>query len=162
MTTLRRAAAPWAAALLAVIMSACVAMPAAPTVPSDTQARDLLQRATTLAQQGRFDELCSLGGTACSKFLSAVGVTAVPKSSPTILKSEPEFPQPVDQGQLTAAGRKLTVCGIDGNGRPYRTEMLVTWRDGQLHLVEPIYWSGMTINGPQQTPTSPPPMTGCT
>ena len=42
------------------------------------------------------------------------------------------------------AGRQLFVlCGVDGLGRPYRTEMLVsTDYNGALYAINGVYWSG--------------------
>lgn len=64
-------------------------------------------------------------------------------------------------GAGTVAGRVLVICGTDGRGRPYRSEMLV-FRDGSgLRAINPIFWDNMAIATGTVNPPTATPVPGC-
>jgi hypothetical protein len=112
--------------------------------PSVAQAEEALERMVTAAAEGKFDELCAMGTGTCESILEGTGRDTVPAAIPEIMSNE-EW----DGG---TAARLLVVCGALPSGRIYQTEMVVTWRGTEIVVLEPVYWSGMSV-GP--IPTMP-------
>ena len=90
-----------------------------------------------LAHAQQFEELCQIGAGNCDDILEAAG--GVPGDEPTIVQNE------AMPGDDTGLVRLLSVCGSLPNGDQYHTEMAVTWQSGRLTVLEPIYWSGMSV-----------------
>lgn len=125
--------------------------------PSAEQAEAALAEAVRLATQGDFVDLCRLGGGNCERILEAAGANRVPETDPIILRNVPmrEAKGPSE----SPSNRLLVVCGRGTDGKPYLTEIAILWSRGAVHALEPVYWSGLTINGPpieQSDPLIPP------
>jgi hypothetical protein len=135
------------AALL--ILSACSVAGLAPT---DDEASGVLDRLVALAAAGDFDGLCSIGDLNCTQTLADVGVESAPSERPNVLRT-----RVIDADPAIGAvgGRVLTLCGIDGLGQEYQSEVLV-FRDGAtLRVINPIFWSGTSIADDATSPASP-------
>ena len=90
------------------------------------------------------------------------GLDAVPATPPAISGSRVVKPTQRSDGTTTTGGIVLQVCGLDGLGRPYSSEMLVVRDGARLLAIEPVYWSGVRIATDQTTPGEPAsPFPGC-
>ena len=124
-------------------------------VPSLEEATAMLGRLASYAQAGDFDGLCAVGDGNCRRALNQVGETSAPDEPPTVLGS-----RVVDADPAVGSfpGRVLGLCGLDGNGRVYRSEILV-FRDagGSLRVVNPVFWNNTSIAGGRESLGSPAP-----
>jgi hypothetical protein len=131
-----------------LVLAACAEPPAPP--PSEADAMALLDRIVSTATRHDFDALCAFGTSACWDFLDAAGRDAVPPLPPRVVQVlRLENTRRAD-GLWTGGGVLLQLCGVDGRGRPYATEMLIVRKGsasnpGPLAASEPVYWSGMRI-----------------
>ena len=150
--------------LAAFVTTAAACAPLASTgdIPTYEEATSFLASVVGLAQARDFDRLCGLGGGNCRKTLQIAGLDAVPATPPGIAGSRVVQPTQRSNGMTTTGGLVLQLCGLDGLGRPYSTEMLVFRDGGRLLAIEPVYWSGMRIATDQTTPGEPAsPFPGC-
>jgi hypothetical protein len=83
-------------------------------------------------------------GTLADNLLMAVRIwgtsgewNTLPQDPPTVVDNYPL--------NSKLGGRVLVLEGIDGLGKPYRTEFLVYWYNGQLTVGNVIYWDGMGL-----------------
>ena len=123
--------------LLSQLAAACTGAPSAyapATPPAELVARGLVDQAVQFALAGDFDRLCALGTSQC-KFI--VHVTTVPNVEKTA-------------GTWTPGGVLFYLCGLDGRGQPYHSQMLVFQKpEGTgLTAMEPVFWGSLTIDGP--------------
>ncbi len=116
-----------------------------PPPPSDAQARAALDRAVAYARAYDFDGLCSLSDGNCSFLLQQAGRDAVPSDPPTVYGERVLQPTHLSNGAWDGGGRVLQVCGIDGRGHPYRSEVLAFTTGSTITLINPVYWSGVGI-----------------
>lgn len=129
--------------------------------PTPAEAEAYLTRVVELARAPDFAGLCALGGGNCEKILEVAGRDAVPALPPTLVD---QFELPARHnadGSTDVGGRVLVLCGIDGQARPYRTEMPVFFHGSEMRAIEPIYWSGIgiatdRITAPQPQPSAAP------
>jgi hypothetical protein len=146
------------AATFALAFSGCVGTTPR-TIPTAEEATASLNRLVTLARAGDFEELCAIGDGNCPRTLAEVGADARPLDPPTVVGSRSVEPNEVS-GAL--GGRVLELCGVDGRGREYYSEILVFRDDaGLLRVINPVYWSGITIAGGQTTIASPAATPSC-
>jgi hypothetical protein len=142
-------------AILAIGVAACSAQPSA-NPPTLAEAQAFLVEIVALAQRGDFEVLCDMSGDGnCERKLDEAGRDRVPPDGPTI-KSVRIVPTTKSGDQTSLGGLVLVMCGIDGLGSPYASEMLV-FRDGSatLRAINPIYWGTYTIASGGRTITSP-------
>lgn len=111
---------------------------------TETEARRYLDRIVTAAQQRDFDALCHLNGAQsnCRRQLELAGRDAVPQEPPTIVAGRYS---PKGDTEDTP-GYILVVTGIDGLGRPYRTEVMV-FRENRYSFkaINAVYWSNYKV-----------------
>ncbi len=152
------------AVILLFLVASCQSGTNADRVPTRDEAVTLLDQAVRLARAGNFVGLCQLGGGNCEDVLATAGREAVPLEAPTVVGDFALSPTPLGNGGVDVGGRVLVLCGSDARSRPYRTEMVVFFRNGSLKAIEPIYWSGMTIGASaipvtaSQPPSASPPI----
>ena len=150
------------AALVVAAGAACAPVPSTGDIPAYDEATSFLASVVALAQARDFDRLCGLGGGNCRSTLEDAGLDAVPATPPGIAGSRVVQPTQRSDGKTSTGGLVLQLCGLDGLGRPYSTEMLVFRDGGKLLAIEPVYWSGMRIATDQDTPGEPAsPFPGC-
>lgn len=153
--------AAFAAVLAVLSLSACSSVTGARNVdqPSYEESVGFLARIVESAGQGDFEALCRLGDGNCETHLEKAGIEAVPPDPPIVVATRVVAHDPAS-GAI--GGRVLTVCGVDGRGQRYRSEMLI-FRDGDgLRAINPVYWDGVTIAGEGDTTLlSPEPPGGC-
>jgi hypothetical protein len=146
-----------AVAVLGLVVAACsAATPPAGSIPTLGEAHGHLARIVDLARRGDFDGVCALGDGNCQRSLEVAGRDAVPPDPPTIVGTR-VIPTTRSGDQTSYGGVVLVLCGIDGRGAHYDSEMLV-FRDAQgLRAVNPIYWGRTRIAaGPTPEATHAP------
>lgn len=134
-----------AALIVVLAIAACSpAGPAAGTIPSVQQAQRHLDEIVRLARTGDFEGMCALGDGNCEDSLEIAGRDAVPPGPPKVIGTR-TVPTSSSNGQQSLGGIVFVLCGIDGRGEPYDSEMLV-FNDGDgLRAINPVYWSRTRI-----------------
>ena len=149
-------------ALLAIATSlvACAGAPAPPpSPPSEEAARTYLDAAVSMVLAGDWARICSIGSATCDQILRKANPAAVPVAAPTVLGSRVLEPEQGPDGIWTTGGRVLELCGRDGMGQPYYSEMLVFQEQGRLISTATPFWLGIgiaetpTVGKPPVTPT---------
>ena len=115
-----------------------------------------------MAQRGDFDGLCAVGDGNCGRELDTAGRDAVPPDAPTVAATR-ALATTTESGQQNIGGMVLVLCGTNGRGEPYRSEMLVFRDGGTLRGINTVYWDNFAIaaNG-ESTAASPQiPSAGC-
>ena len=139
---------------LAIAVAACGA--ATPSgQPTQADAESALAKLVAFAQAGNFTAMCEMGDGNCQRTLNDVGVASVPAKAPVVVGT-----RVIEASGNSRGGRVLEVCGTNGSdGRTYHSEILV-FRDGaNLRVINPIYWSGISIASGDRTAPSPNPIT---
>jgi hypothetical protein len=126
--------------LLAAAMVGCGSTARTAPIPTEGEARGLLARIVAAAERRDFAALCSFGDPNCPDILEMAGIDRVPAVPPTVAGTRLVAPTQVSDGGLI-----LQLCGTDGRGDPYATEMLVFTSASGLRAIQPVYWSGMGI-----------------
>ncbi len=140
--------ASWPVAVVLVLgLTGCSAFGVRPSVATE-DARALLTTAVGLAVSGELDQLCELApedASTCRDSIVDFG-HAVPGEGPRVacVVAAP------DVGPLRN-GRVVVVEGIDADGVEYVTEF-VAYNDGTGEVVlDPVWWSGLTIGSYTET-----------
>lgn len=128
-----------------VLVAACTTPPQAVGAPSVQAARQHLDKIIAVVESGDITHICDLGGPTCPDVLTGLAWERLPSSPPTVVDTTTL--QPVDQldGTTSGAGVLITLCGLDGPGQSYRSNMLIYFDQGRLVATEPIYWTGFQI-----------------
>lgn len=133
-----------------------------PVPPSEAAAVAYLRDVIAVVAAGDLERLCDLGGGTCRRELE-FGMPTVPRTPPRLVASV-EVPITWNANRTwNAGGRLLMLCGVDGLGSPYYSEMLVFEEAGRLIGREPVFWTGVTIETlpaivrPQAPKRCPPP-----
>jgi hypothetical protein len=121
------------------------------------EATSLLNQAVAYAQARDLDKLCELAGSKgiCRhQWEWAGGECAVPDEPPEIVDTYLLPTVQLKNGHKSVGGRVLVLEGVDGLGKPYRTEFFV-FRSGDsglagLAVTNVIYWSGYGIAQPNE------------
>ena len=108
--------------------------------PTETEARAVLAELVAAARAGEFGTLCARGDANCPDVLAEAGRGRVPPEPPVLAGTRLLEPEPNRDGGLV-----LQVCGIDGAGRRYASELLVTRTVSGLRVIQPVYWSGLRV-----------------
>ena len=143
--------------VLAVLVPACSSgAPQAGTIPTVEEARGFLDRVVELAQAGDFEGLCAIGDGNCKSHLEDAGRDAVPPGPPSIVRTG-TVPTTTSGGQTSLGGIVFVLCGVDGHGDHYDSEMLVFHDGSGLRAINPIYWGRTRIaDGPATEETFAP------
>jgi hypothetical protein len=141
---------------IAVLLGACSSgyHPTAPPTLAETRA--FIAKMVQLAQAREFDKLCEMGGGNCERILETAGATNVPADPPTVARIYVVPSVVHSDGSWSQGGQMVEMCGTNGSGAPYQTQMLV-FRDPTQGVIaiEPIYWSGIGINLDAAQPVGP-------
>ncbi len=135
------------ATLLAVAVAACSdQQPPEADAPTADEAITFLGRLVALAKQGDFEALCAVAGDGnCERKLDDAGRDRVPARPPTVMGFR-SLPSTRSGDQTSLGGLVLGLCGIDGLGDRYDSEMLVFRdSDGALRAINPVYWGHTMI-----------------
>lgn len=116
------------------------------------EATSLLNQAVAYAQARDLDRLCDLSGSKiiCRHYWEWTGgEQAVPEAPPEIVDTYLLPTVHLKWGGRVVGGRVLVAKGVDGLGKPYRTEFFVfRSRDSGLEglgVTNVVYWSGCGI-----------------
>jgi hypothetical protein len=118
------------------------------------EAISLLYQAVAYAQVRDLDKLCDLcssNGICQHQWEGVGGGQAVPEEPPEIVDTYLLPTVHLKRGGRAPGGRVLVLEGVDGLGKPYRTEFFVFWTtDGwglkkELAVINGVYWSGYGI-----------------
>jgi len=116
------------------------------------EATSLLYHAVAYAQVRDLDKLCDLcssNGICRHQWEDAGGGQAVPAEPPEIVDTYLLPTVRLKSGGKAPGGRVLVLEGVDGLGKPYRTEFFVfRSRDSGLNglaVINGVYWSGYGI-----------------
>jgi len=140
-----------AALLLVLAVAACLsAGPPAGTIPTVEEAQGHLDEIVRLARAGDFEALCALGDANCENSLEFAGRDAVPPDPPRIIATR-TVPTTVSNGLQSRGGIVFVLCGVDGRGEPYDSEMLVFHDGNGLRAINPVYWGRTRIASGAQT-----------
>ncbi len=124
--------------------------------PSDQQARAFLGRLVSLAEAKDFTALCSHGSLNCEQNLKDFDAqSTVPSTAPTVVGSRDVPDQDRSQG-----GRLLEVCGLDGSGQAYRSNVLFFGNVDNFTVIDALYWTPITFSEATLAPASSAAMTG--
>jgi hypothetical protein len=127
----------------ALLLVGCAAPRGPVDPPSTAEARAFLGDIVAIARSGDLTRLCELGTGNCAKWARELGPASIPPTPPTVVR-EQVVPARLLPGTdtRTAAGVLFEVCGTDGLGEPYRSEVFVFVDDssGELRAIEPVYW----------------------
>ena len=144
--------------MLAMLPTACVGARSAyvpPTPPPESAARDLVSQVVQLALNHDFDRLCALGTPECKYVLDNTGTDTVPIAAPRIVSVTTVPNQQTSPGTWTPGGVLFLLCGLDGNARPYHSQMLVfeNQQGTGLAAMEPVFWGSLNIGSTVAEPT---------
>jgi hypothetical protein len=142
-------------AVLPALLAACAtAHSPEPRRPSAAEALAVLAESVRRAEANDFEALCALGTASCRTVLESVGPDNRPLDPPRVVRNAPMLG--------TDGLRLLVVCGRHRDGAPYVTEMAVAYGGSRVVLLQPVYWSGMSVGAaPSSLPVpEPPPATG--
>ncbi len=132
---------------MAAVAACSVPSPAVspPRPPSEAAALAFLDVIVAIVRRGELDRLCELGGGNCARHLDEAAWSA-PRIGPRVVGSV-DVPIALNaDGTWTGGGRLLMLCGLDGLGAPYYSEMLVFEDRGRLIAIEPVFWTGLRID----------------
>lgn len=147
---LRRTLAAFAFVVLAA--SACSDTGHAGEIPTESAARAFLARLVDRAQAHDLVGFCQVAGSMCESFAEESGGIAAIPPKPPIIAATRLIPTRRSGDAMLGGGRLLVLCGIDGFGKPYRTEMLVSVDyNGALFAINGVYWSGAGLAISQTT-----------
>jgi hypothetical protein len=112
--------------------------------PPIAEARALLDDVVDAAIARDFDRMCSLASGTCESELDGVADRA-PTTPPVVVGVSVHQPVAAGGG-WTAGGVLFVLCGRDGAGDPYESEVLVSdsGRDG-LYATAAVFWTGAGI-----------------
>jgi hypothetical protein len=131
---------------VAGLVAGCSAgSPPAGTIPTAEEARGLLDQLVSRARARDFEGLCALGDGNCEQSLEEAGRDAIPPRPPTIVGTSIIPTSTTAEGQRSFGGVVLVLCGIDGHGEHYDSEMLVFHGGNGLRAINPIYWGRTRI-----------------
>lgn len=130
---------------LAMLVVSCggVAAPPAP-IPSESDARAYLDRLVATVALDGAEGVCRDTQGICQQSLSRADPARVPEQPPLVIGTRVLQPGPAGDG-WSAGGRVLELCGIDGLGERYYSELLVFEEAGRLTSIGTPYWLGIGI-----------------
>lgn len=110
---------------------------------------------------GDLSHLCDLGGGTCKQILEKSDPATVPNTVPVVIGTRVIPHSDLPDGMWTDGGRVLMLCGRDGLGKRYYSEMLVFLEEGRLVSTGTPFWVGMTIATDSIAEASSPPVPAC-
>jgi hypothetical protein len=136
------------AILVLAVVAGCVLIPShndpPPPAPGIEEARELLDEVIETGIARDFERLCANATGTCEGELEGFEERA-PTQPPAVV--DVEVHEPVGAGdQWTSGGVLFVLCGTDGLGDAYESEVLVIdGGDGRLIATAAVYWTGTGI-----------------
>jgi hypothetical protein len=149
--------------LLIVFLAGCGGMASGTPVPPSSEAEALahLTQVEGVVRSGDLSHLCDFGSGTCKQILEHSDPAAVPATVPAVIGTRVIPYSDLGGGTSTIGGRVLMLCGRDGLGRRYYSEMLVFFDGGRLVSTGTPYWVGTTIATGSTTEASPAAVPAC-
>lgn len=147
-------------AILALVVGCGPGAYTPPPPPTEQAALAYLDEVVRLVESGRVESICSLASGTCPLELRAMDAAAVPALPPRVIGTRVLAPKRNSDGTWAIGGRVISVCGVDGRGKPYSSEMLVFSDGNQLISTNTLYWTGSHV-ATGDTTGSPLPQAGC-
>ena len=149
--------------LLAILMAGCGGVGGRTPVPPPSEAEALahLAQVEGVVRSGDLSHLCDLGGGTCKQILEKSDPATVPNTVPVVIGTRVIPHSDLPGGMWTDGGRVLMLCGHDGLGQRYYSEMLVFFDEGLLVSTGTPFWVGMTIANGSTTEASSAPIPVC-
>ena len=149
--------------LLVILLAGCGGIASRTPVPPPSEAEALahLAQVEGVVRSGDLSRLCDLGSGTCKQILERSDPAMVPNTVPVVVGTRVIPHSDLPGGMWTDGGRVLMLCGRDGLGKRYYSEMLVFFEDGRVISTGTPYWVGMTIANGTTTEASSPPVPGC-
>jgi len=134
-----------AAGALILLLAACGPQAGAPEAPTIEQALAHVEAIIDLVESGGASRVCDFGGPTCPASVEPLDLRAVPATRPKITSVRVVPRVDHDNGTWSNAYVRVELCGIDGLGKIYHSEMMVYWHRGRIVSTEPAYWLGIGI-----------------
>jgi hypothetical protein len=146
-----------ALATIAILANGCSPDYRPTAAPTVAETRAFIAEMVRLARAGEFEQLCEMGGGNCEVILETAGETNVPPDPPMVARIYEVPSVEHADGSWSQGGQMVEMCGTDGSGADYKSQMLV-FRDPHegIIAIEPIYWSGMGIIAGAEPPVAEP------
>jgi hypothetical protein len=144
-----------------VLLLGCASGPTPPSaVVSLEEARGFLARIVNAAQSGNLDAICQIadgGNGNCRQYLKDAPAGSAPHLPPVVYGF-----RTIPTTDRQTGGTVLGLCGVDGLGQPYRSEILIfRWGQG-LQAINAVYWrSGGIAQAGDTTAIEPAATGGC-
>lgn len=143
-------------AAVIVAVAACGGALGPQAVPTEAEARAYLATIVERVAAGDVEGICGAGSGTCRQILRGADPARVPDAPPTVVGSRVLEPEQLNDGMTSAGGLVLELCGRDGLGDRYFSELLV-FRDGdRLISTATPYWLGVRITDSATTGGVPP------
>jgi hypothetical protein len=103
-------------------------------------------------------DLCKVGSLNCVRNAQTRNADQTrPTTAPVVVASW-DVPDSGSGDAIQQGGRLLEVCGVDGQGKAYQSQMLFFGSDvDHFTVFEPTYWTNMTISNSLSGPPSASP-----
>jgi hypothetical protein len=149
-------------ALVLVLVAGCRAptsIPAEP--PSEAEALAYLDQVVAVVERGDLSELCAFGSGTCAHTLQGADGATTPTTKPVVVRTRILPSRLLPDGTWRIGGRILELCGVDGLGERYDSEILVFREGDRIIGKEPVFWIGLRIADGDVTAGSGPAMGAC-
>lgn len=147
-------------AILALVVGCGPGAYTPPPPPTEAAALAYLDEVVRLVQSGGVESICSVGSGTCPHELRAMDPAAVPALPPRVVGTRVLAPKRNPDGTWAIGGRVISLCGVDGRGKPYSSEMLVFSDGNRLISTNTLYWIGSGV-ATGDTTGSPMPQARC-
>jgi len=150
--------------LLVILLAGCGGLASRTPIPPPSEAEALahLAQVEGVVRSGDLSHLCDLGSGTCKQILENADPATVPATVPEVIGTRVIPYSDLGGGMSTVGGRVLMLCGRDGLGKSYYSEMLVFFDGDRLISTGTPYWVGMTIATGSTTEASPAAVPACT
>ena len=118
----------------------------------------MLSHVVDLAKVESVTDLCRIGSLNCVRNAQMRDADQTrPATAPVVVASW-DVPDGKSDNAVQQGGRMLEVCGIDGKGKAYHSQMLFFGSDlDHFTVFEPTYWTNMNISTSLSGPPSASP-----
>ena len=133
---------------IALLIAGCAAFQPPPNEPPPPppldEARAHLERVIQAGLARDWNGLCALASGTCEQELRG-NESLAPKQAPDV--AEFEVLEPIGNADgWSSGGVRFTLCGTDGAGNPYESQVLVFDDGERLLAAAAVYWTGTGVS----------------
>lgn len=143
--------------IVAVLTACAPTANTAPSAPTREAALLYFDQLVALVERGDVQSICTLGSGTCAHDLRNADLTSVPRTLPKVIGTRLLGSTQRADGTWNVGGQVLEVCGIDGQNKPFYSELLVFYDGDRLISTNPLYWSGLRVATSGTTAQESPP-----